>query len=296
MTGSLGQDWAGYQPAAPPTAGLSFVFVKATEGTGFVNSKHDTQVTTARTAGMVVGHYHFARPGRLATQLSYFLAHADPKPGDLLAFDWEDPGVSDMDKDTWIRAAQAAAPAHQVLLYCNRDYWTNRDTTGFAGDGLWIADPDAARGTPRVAYPWRFHQYSSAGGYDRNYTPMSPAQLRAWAEAKETTLVATLDADDKKYIEGLFAKAPAANWNYPLASPTAAEGTDPKRPAGAFLAYGDAHYAALAQRLAAQDAAITALAAQLGQDVDTAQVVAAVQAAIADAVVHVQVDVTGTTP
>jgi len=43
----------------------------------------------------------------------------------------------------------------------------------------------------------------------------------------------------------------------------------------------------------AQSAAITALVAQLGKDVDTATVVAAVQKAIADAVVHVQVDVTG---
>ncbi|MFF4848012.1 hypothetical protein [Streptomyces sp. NPDC001194] len=47
---------------------------------------------------------------------------------------------------------------------------------------------------------------------------------------------------------------------------------------------------------AATNAAITALATQLGQreDVNTATVVAAVQQAIADAVVHVDVDVTGT--
>lgn len=44
---------------------------------------------------------------------------------------------------------------------------------------------------------------------------------------------------------------------------------------------------------AAQTAAIVALANQLGEDVDTAAVVAAVQQAIADAVVRVSVDVTG---
>lgn len=44
---------------------------------------------------------------------------------------------------------------------------------------------------------------------------------------------------------------------------------------------------------AAQTAAITALAGQLGKNVDTAAVVAAVQRAIADAVVKVSVDVTG---
>jgi hypothetical protein len=45
--------------------------------------------------------------------------------------------------------------------------------------------------------------------------------------------------------------------------------------------------------LAGQAAAITALAGQLGKNVDTAAVVAAVDKAIADAVVHVHVDVTG---
>lgn len=44
--------------------------------------------------------------------------------------------------------------------------------------------------------------------------------------------------------------------------------------------------------VAAQTAAIQALAGQLGEDVDTAQVVAAVQQAIADAVIKVDVDVT----
>lgn len=45
--------------------------------------------------------------------------------------------------------------------------------------------------------------------------------------------------------------------------------------------------------LAAQSAAITALAGQIGQDVDTAAVVAAVEQAIKDAVITVDVDVTG---
>lgn len=46
-------------------------------------------------------------------------------------------------------------------------------------------------------------------------------------------------------------------------------------------------------RTAAMSAAVTSLAGQLGKDVDTATVVAAVEKAIADAVVKVDVDVTG---
>ena len=47
-------------------------------------------------------------------------------------------------------------------------------------------------------------------------------------------------------------------------------------------------------QLAALSASVEALARLVGQDVDTEQVVAAVQQAIADAVIKVDVDVTGT--
>ncbi|MBX9425420.1 N-acetylmuramoyl-L-alanine amidase [Streptomyces lateritius] len=51
----------------------------------------------------------------------------------------------------------------------------------------------------------------------------------------------------------------------------------------------------LSAQITAQTAAIKALAGQLGDDVDTAAVVAAVEKAISDAVVKVSVDVTGPT-
>jgi hypothetical protein len=288
MTGSLGQDWAGYQPASPPTAGLSFVFVKATEGTTYVNPEHASQVATARAAGLVVGHYHFARPGSMSAQVAYFLQRAAPQPGDLLAFDWEDPGVFNADKDAWIRAAQVAAPKHQVLLYCNRDYWTNRDTTSFAGDGLWIADPSATKGQPRITAPWVMHQYSSAGGYDRNYTPMSPEQLRAWATAKEDDMPLTA-ADAKLLLDTR------------MDDPTK-PGTETVTVRGAlWAAYGQANKTAgntgtLLTQVTALSATVKTLAGLLGSGVDTAAVVDAVEQAIATAVVHIQVDVTGTQP
>ena len=177
-----GIDVASYQSTTYSTSGLGFVFVKATEGTGYVNPKHAGQVAHARAAGLVVGHYHFVRPGELTAQAAYFLRHAAARAGDLLALDWEDSGVSNADKDNWIRRVQSSAPGHRVLLYCNRDFWLNRDHTSFCGDGLWIADPDAAAGHPRVKHPWTFHQYSSAGGIDRdlgNFT--GKAALKSWA-------------------------------------------------------------------------------------------------------------------
>lgn len=177
-----GIDVSSYQSSDFATSGLAFVVVKATEGTSYVNPRHSAQVAHARSAGLVVGHYHFARPGSMPAQAAYFLRHAAVRAGDLLAFDWEDTGVSGADKDAWIKHVQASAPGHRVLLYCNLDFWLRRDHTSLCGDGLWIADPDADAGHPRVEHPWRLHQYSSAGGLDRNVANFSDrSALRAWA-------------------------------------------------------------------------------------------------------------------
>ncbi|MFI0897614.1 GH25 family lysozyme [Streptomyces sp. NPDC020983] len=177
-----GIDVASYQSSDYSTSGLDFVVVKATEGSSYTNPRHAGQVAHARAHGLVVGHYHFARPGSASGQADYFLAHAGAKAGDFLAFDWEDSGVSGAHKDAWLRHVRAKAPEHRVVLYCNRDFWLHRDHTSYCADGLWIADPSAPRGHPRVEHPWLFHQYSEAGGLDRNVGNFKDrAALHAWA-------------------------------------------------------------------------------------------------------------------
>ncbi|MEU0039661.1 GH25 family lysozyme, partial [Streptomyces sp. NPDC006333] len=58
-----GIDVSAYQSSAYSTDGLSFVFIKATEGRSYVNPKLTAQVKTARDGGCVVGFYHFLWPG-----------------------------------------------------------------------------------------------------------------------------------------------------------------------------------------------------------------------------------------
>jgi GH25 family lysozyme M1 (1,4-beta-N-acetylmuramidase) len=177
-----GIDVASYQNSSYSTAGLGFVIVKATEGTGYVNPEHAGQIATARAHGLVTGHYHFAKAGSVAAQVAYFLQHAAPQAGDILALDWEDAAMSGADKDAWIKQAQAAAPGHRVVLYCNRDFWLNRDHSSFCGDGLWIADPGVAAGHPRVEHAWLIHQYSETGGVDHDVANFADkAALQSWA-------------------------------------------------------------------------------------------------------------------
>lgn len=183
-----GIDVASYQADRPAMRGYSFVWVKATEGTGYVNPRMAKQAEAARAAGAVVGFYHFLHPGDTHAQVAHFLSATPEQPGDMFACDWETPpsGVpaTCAEKDQFIGTLKSATRVpHRTLLYCNRDFWLNRDTTSECGDGLWIADPTTA-GHPRVQHQWAFHQYSVSGGTDQNVGRFSSlSALKTWAQA-----------------------------------------------------------------------------------------------------------------
>ncbi|MGI5136803.1 MULTISPECIES: glycoside hydrolase family 25 protein [unclassified Streptomyces] len=179
-----GVDVSAYQSSSYDTSGLSFVFIKATEGRSYVNPKLTAQTKTARDAGCVVGFYHFLWPGNLTAQAEYFVGKTPEKAGDLLAVDWETTGdgthASNAEKDLFIRKVKQLRPDNRVVLYTSRNFWLTVDTTSYAGDGLWIADYVTA-GKPRIQAAWRFHQYSS-DPIDKdvaNFT--TKAALREWA-------------------------------------------------------------------------------------------------------------------
>ncbi|MDQ0949523.1 GH25 family lysozyme M1 (1,4-beta-N-acetylmuramidase) [Streptomyces phaeochromogenes] len=179
-----GIDVSAYQSSSYSTEGLSFVFVKATEGRTYVNPKLSAQTKRARDAGCVVGFYHFLWPGNLTAQAEYFVGKAPEKAGDILAVDWETTGdgthATNAEKDRFIRKVKELRPNNRVVLYCNRNYWLNVDTTSYAGDGLWIADYVTA-GKPRIQAKWRFHQYTD-DPLDKNMARFDTiADLREWA-------------------------------------------------------------------------------------------------------------------
>ncbi|MET8767751.1 glycoside hydrolase family 25 protein [Streptomyces sp. NPDC004658] len=179
-----GIDVSAYQSSSYATNGLSFVFIKATEGRSYVNPRLAAQTKHGRDAGLVVGFYHFLWPGDLTAQAEYFLSHAPERRGDLLAVDWETTGdgthASNAEKDRFIRKLKELRPDNRVVLYCNRHFWLNVDTTSYAGDGLWIADYVTA-GKPRIQAKWRFHQYTSEP-HDKDVANFaSKAALKEWA-------------------------------------------------------------------------------------------------------------------
>ncbi|MFB7709687.1 glycoside hydrolase family 25 protein [Streptomyces sp. NPDC001940] len=178
-----GIDVSSYQSTFD-TDGQSFVFIKATEGRSYVNPRLTAQTKLARDGGCVVGFYHFLWPGNLTAQAEYFVSKAPEKAGDLLAVDWETTGegtrASNAEKDRFIREVKRLRPHHRVLLYTNRNFWLNVDTTSYAGDGLWIADYTTA-GKPRIKAAWKFHQYTDSP-IDKDVAQFtSKGALRDWA-------------------------------------------------------------------------------------------------------------------
>lgn len=163
-----GIDISSYQSSGYPTSGLSFVFIKVTEGLAYVNPKWVAQRTTARQAGLVTGFYHYPHIVNSPTaEADHFLAQINLTAGDMLCLDWEWYGqdVSSSQaryyKDHWLARVKAKAPGHRVVVYCDRSNWLNVDTDSNCGDGLWIADYTTA-GHPRVKHPWTFHQYAGS--------------------------------------------------------------------------------------------------------------------------------------
>jgi hypothetical protein len=203
-----GIDVANYQSSTYSTTGQSFVFVKATEGSSYVNPKYRDQLAHGRAKGLVIGHYHFEHHGNVQSQVDYFIRHADVRPGEIIALDWEQRGLNTSDKDAWLRAVKKHYPNNKVVLYTYTSMWKGVDTSSFVQDGLWIADPNHDAGHPAITHPWVFHQYSSANNLDRNVAKFdSLAELRTWAGTKpKPTPVYAPFPGDKYFFYGRTSK------------------------------------------------------------------------------------------
>lgn len=203
--GCYGQDWASYQSPAPSATGLSFVFVKRTEGLTYVNPRGAAQVAYARLHKLVTAHYHYPHMGNDPTaEADFFLRTAQVQPGDAVVLDWEGYDAANRDvpfsrqvayKAVFLGRLAALLSHNQCGTYMNTDY-LQRDPQGPVGDFLWIATADRPAGSPGIARSWMFHQYAAAG-VDKDYCDLSADALRAWAHAKEDDMPLTQDDIEK---------------------------------------------------------------------------------------------------
>jgi GH25 family lysozyme M1 (1,4-beta-N-acetylmuramidase) len=181
----LGLDVSSYQTVinwgAVASAGAQFVYIKATEGTGFVNADFASQYDGAYQAGLIRGAYHFALPNESsgAAQASFFLAngggwsadgHTLPGALDIESnpYGAECYGLSRSAMVSWIASftdTYHALTTVWPVIYTATNWWAKctGNYGGFASlDPLWITGP-----TPGVLPAgWGFYtfwQYASDG-------------------------------------------------------------------------------------------------------------------------------------
>jgi hypothetical protein len=157
-----GTDVSSHQPGWTPAPSDSFVFIKASEGHTYVSPTLPDQLAAARTAGLVVGYYHFLWPGDPTLQAQWFERAIWPYavPQDLLVCDWEATKggtASEADKDAFIAEVRRLLPGYKIGLYVNRSMWSVSKKR--AGDFLWLA---AYIADPGVT-DWTFWQYTDHG-------------------------------------------------------------------------------------------------------------------------------------
>lgn len=152
-----------------------FVFLKATEGTSYVDATFARRWALAKGANLTRGAYHFARPASSAkAQAQHFLRTVGPvERGDLLALDLEvADGVGAAAIAAWAKAWLAEvedATGRTPILYTGPGFWDAHvapaGAVGFSRFPLWVAHYTTA---PKPRLPkgfdrWAIWQFTSDG-------------------------------------------------------------------------------------------------------------------------------------
>ncbi|KAI0332835.1 glycoside hydrolase family 25 protein [Cubamyces sp. BRFM 1775] len=163
--------------------GLSFVYIKATEGTSYTDPDFSSHYTGATNAGLIRGGYHFAHPDESsgATQAKFFLAHGGGWSGDGITL----PGALDIEYNpsgaecyglsasamvSWIKDfsnTYHSSTGVYPVIYTTTDWWTTctGNSAAFASTNpLWIARYASSIGTLPAGWSYTtFWQYADSG-------------------------------------------------------------------------------------------------------------------------------------
>lgn len=178
--GGAAIDWG--QVAA---AGYKFAFVKATEGSYYVNPYYARDAAAARQAGMLVAAYHFAIPNDSPAVLQADLAL--DAAGDQTAAGQTLPLVVDLEYDPYASSdgtnecyglstsqmtAWISAFAREVrrrtgelpVIYTIQDWWKacTGGSQAFSADPLWVASAGTSPKLPLGWTSWEYWQFSSS--------------------------------------------------------------------------------------------------------------------------------------
>jgi len=162
--------------AAVKAAGHSFVWIKATEGNGYVDPMFQHNWNAASNAGLIRGAYHFMKSGAGGpSQADHFYQTVHNAGGlkatDMgLCLDYEDrPGIAAMGSSAAVAEAQAFLQRLQAIshrhpvIYLDSSMGTNEVHGAFGQYHLWLANYNAELSLPPQWSDWAFWQYDDHG-------------------------------------------------------------------------------------------------------------------------------------
>jgi GH25 family lysozyme M1 (1,4-beta-N-acetylmuramidase) len=191
-------------------AGYKFAFIKATEGSYYVNPYYASDDAQAQAAGMFAAPYVFAIPNYSggALQADYALDNADYAPDGhvlppILDIEYDPYKAEDGTNDcyglttakmvAWISAFTAEMQrrtGQHPVIYSTAQWWDEctGDSSAFAADPLWIAgETTSGPIMPGAWSKWGYWQYTSGatlspgvpGDFDASYLSSTALELAA---------------------------------------------------------------------------------------------------------------------
>lgn len=203
-----GIDISHYQPSVNfntvKSNGVSFVNIKATEGTAYKSPSFSAQYTGATKAGLIRGSYHFARPDKSsgAAQAKFFVQHGGGWSPDGITL----PGTLDIEYNPYGATCYGLSHAAMVnwikdfsntyhsltkrypMIYTTTDWWktcTGNSAAFATNNPLWIAHYSSSIGTLPAGWKFAtFWQYADKGPNpgDQDYFNGSAANLKKFAK------------------------------------------------------------------------------------------------------------------
>ncbi|WP_169946584.1 glycoside hydrolase family 25 protein [Microbispora sp. H11081] len=186
---TYGQDVSGYEADHDwINSRAQFGFIKATEGTSWVDSSFPRHWGELDKKGIVRGVYHYGHPSNdPIAEADHFLkvVNSQPsKPGDILVLDLEDANGQSVEHvnewaRTWLEYVTAKTGT-KPMFYSGWNF-ADKYGRGLGDYPLWVAHYSKAPGdiTPPADWKtWTIHQYTDTP-IDQNVSALTPEQLRA---------------------------------------------------------------------------------------------------------------------
>lgn len=155
-------------------AHIDFVFIKATEGVGYIDPMHAENSSQLETTKTPYGSYHFFLPKDDAlTQAKHFLAttglkHRLPPVLDIEITQSVDPKDIRKGAKTWLETVKNKTGCTPII-YTNRYFWNDNLNSDFNIYPLWIADYSNRLTLPNHISRWLFWQNSQSGRVEGIY-------------------------------------------------------------------------------------------------------------------------------